>query len=137
MALPLGGDLFTSRQLLALTTLSDLVHEVRDRVERDAIAAGLPNDGRPLREGGSGAAAYAHAVGVYLAFAQDKTAEYGCTIVPWYSKEDRPKGLFARQAIPMVWDFAEVNPLGKIGGSFSASVGIVAGALAGCAARRL
>src|SRR5690242_16414577 len=70
----------------------------------------------------------------YLASAQDKTAEYGCTLVPWYSKEDRPKGLFARQAIPMVWDYAEVNPLCDIGGGFSASVGIVAGALAGCAA---
>ncbi len=126
------GDLFTSRQLVALTTFSDLVQEGRERVLRDALQAGLLSDVKPLRDGGIGATAYAEAVGVYLAFSQDKTCEYGCTIVPWYSKEDRPKGLFARQAIPMVWDFAEVNPLSDIGGSFSKSVEIVAGALSGC-----
>jgi len=126
-------DLFTQRQLVALTTLSDLVCEARERICHDALAAGMPDDPRPLRDGGIGAIAYADALGVYLAFAEDKTAEYGCTIVPWYSKEDRPKGLFARQAIPMVWDYAEVNPLSDIGGSFAASVEIVAGALSGCA----
>ncbi len=115
--------LFTPRQLVALTTFSDLVGEAMERVRRDALAPGRPD-----------ATAYADAVGVYLALAADKTAEYGCTIVPWYTKEDRPKGLFARQAIPMVWDFAEVNPLGDIGGCFSASVRIVAGATEGCAA---
>jgi putative DNA methylase len=127
-------DLFTSRQLVALTTVSDLVAEVISQVRTDALDANLPSDGARLADGGTGAMAYAEGVGVYLAFAQDKAAEYGCTIVPWYSKEDRPKGLFARHAIPMVWDFAEVNPLCDIGGSFSASVGIVAGALAGCVA---
>ncbi|OAI22055.1 hypothetical protein A1351_20690 [Methylosinus sp. R-45379] len=128
------SDLFTDRQLVSLTTFSDLLAEVREHIGQDAIATGFSDDEKPLRDGGVGATAYADAVSVYLASAQDKTAEYGCTIVPWYSKEDRPKGLFARQAIPMVWDYAEVNPLCDIGGSFSASVGIVAGALAGCAA---
>ena len=54
---------------MALTTFSDLVAEARARVERDAIVAGLPDDSTPLREGGTGATAYAEAVGVYLAFA--------------------------------------------------------------------
>ncbi|MEX0683365.1 MAG: DUF1156 domain-containing protein [Dehalococcoidia bacterium] len=125
------GDLFTPRQLVALTTFSDLVGEARERVRDDALAAGLPDDHRGLEAGGTGAQAYADAVGVYLAFGLDKTAEYGCAIVPWYAKEDRPKGLFARQAIPMVWDFAEVNPLTEIGGTFVASSTIVAGALGG------
>ena len=128
------GDLFTSRQLVALTTFSELVGEAHERIRRDAVTAGLPDDPTSLCNGGAGATAYAEAVGVYLALAEDKAAEYGCTIVPWYSKEDRPKGLFARHAIPMVWDYAEVNPLGDIGGTFIASVGIVAGALSGCAA---
>ena len=127
-------DLFTSRQLVALTTLSDLVQEARERVKIDALVAGLPDNGKPLAEGGIGAVAYADAIATLLAFSIDKTAEYGCTIVPWYAKEDRPKGLFARQAIPMVWDYAEVNPLGDIGGGFAGSVKIVAGALDGCAA---
>ena len=60
------GDLFTPRQLVALTTFSDLVQEARERVQRDALAAGLPDDGKPLRDGGTGATAYAEAVAVYL-----------------------------------------------------------------------
>ena len=60
------GNLFTSRQLVALTTFSDLVEEATERVRHDAAAAGLPDDGRPLRDGGAGAAAYAEAVALYL-----------------------------------------------------------------------
>jgi putative DNA methylase len=124
-------DLFTPRQLVALTTLSDLVEQARGRVELDAIRAGKDQDGMRLAAGGRGAAAYADAVATYLAFAIDKASEYGCTLVPWYAREDRPKGLFARQAIPMVWDFAEVNPLGHIGGTLSASIKVVAESLSG------
>lgn len=127
------GDYFTQRQLVALTTFSDLLAELKREVRRDACEAGLADDPTPLRDGGAGSVAYAEALSLYLAFAQDKAAEYGCTLVPWYSKEDRPKGLFARQAIPMVWDFAEVNPLCNIGGSFSTSARIVAGSLEGTA----
>jgi putative DNA methylase len=126
------SDLFTDRQLVALTTFNDLIAEVRERIRRDAVAAGQPDDATPLDTGGTGARAYAEALSVYLVFAADKTAEYGCVLVPWYSKEDRPKGLFSRQAIPMVWDFAEVNPFADIGGTFEGSVKIVAGALDGC-----
>ena len=68
------GDLFTPRQLVALTTFSDLVQEARERVKRDALAAGLPDDGKPLDDGGTGATAYADAVAVYLAFAVDRMA---------------------------------------------------------------
>ena len=68
------ADLFTDRQLVALTTFSDLVGEARERIRLDAVAAGLPDDGVPLREGGTGATAYAEAVGVYLAFAVDRIA---------------------------------------------------------------
>ena len=56
-------DLFTDRQLVALTTFSDLICEARERIRLDAVAAGLPDDGVPLREGGTGADAYAEAVG--------------------------------------------------------------------------
>jgi putative DNA methylase len=107
-------DLFTNRQLVAVCALSDLVREARQRVVADG-----------------GTEAYGDAIAMYLAFAVDKYAEYGCSLVPWYTKEDRPKGVFARQALPMVWDFAEVNPLCDIGGSWIASVGIVAGAIEG------
>jgi len=106
------GDLFTPRQLVALTTFSDLVGEAMALVRRDAIAAGLPDDGQPLRDGGTGATAYAEAVGVYLAFALDKCTDYWNSIATWM-----PRGtvghLFARQAVPMAWDFAEANPFSE------------------------
>jgi len=124
------GDAFTSRQLVALTTFSDLVQEIRDKVLIDASHAGLHLDGIPLAYGGSGATAYADAIATYIAFACDKYAMYGCTLVPWYSKEDRPSMLFSRQAISMVWDFAEVNPFTDIGGSIKQSINIVADSVA-------
>jgi putative DNA methylase len=122
-------DLFTPRQLVALTTFSNLAIEVRDHARLDAEAADCDSGDEPLEVGGKGARAYAEAIATYLAFVIDKVAEYNCTLVPWYTKEDRPKGLFARQAIPMVWDFAEVNPLARIGGTLDASARIVADAI--------
>ena len=51
------ADLFTPRQLVALTTFSDLVSEATERVRCDAAATGLPDDDRPRRDGGTRAAA--------------------------------------------------------------------------------
>ncbi|HOQ40907.1 MAG TPA: DUF1156 domain-containing protein [Smithellaceae bacterium] len=124
------SDLFTSRQLVSLMTFSDLVTEVRTLVKHEAIAAGMADDGRGLESGGNGATAYADAVSVYLAFAVSKTAEYSSSLTVWYALEDRPKGLFARHAIPMVWDYPEQNPLSDIGGSLIKSSEIVADSLA-------
>ena len=106
------GDYFTPRQLVALTTFSDLVGTARRRVHRDA-AAGLPDDCRPLREGGTGAAAYAEAVGLYLAFAVDKAINYGSTICTWDSSKEKIRSTFAKQAIPMAWDFAESDTVSQ------------------------
>jgi putative DNA methylase len=124
------GDLFTPRQLVALTTFCDLIVEVRDRVQKDAIVARMLDDGQGLDEGGVGGRAYAEAVSTYLAFGVSKTAEYSSSLSVWYALEDRPKGLFARQAIPMVWDFPEQNVLGDIGGSLFKSSQIVADSFA-------
>ena len=116
------GDLFTPRQLIALTTFADLVTEARARVERDAIIAGLPDDSTPLRDGGTGATAYAEAVGVYLAFAVDKVADRNSTVCAWASLREHARNTFGRQAIPMVWDFAESNPLSDSSGNFSGGI---------------
>jgi putative DNA methylase len=129
------GELFTDRQLLALTTLCDLVAEVRERVRNDAKVAGMADDGKSLASDGFGVEAYSDAVATYIALSVSKVADYNCSLVPWYTKEDRPGHLFSKQAIPMVWDYAELNPLCDIGGAFSASIKIVAGALDGCYAR--
>ncbi len=116
------GDLFTSRQLVALTTFSDLVPETISRVRSDALTAGLSNDERGLEAGGNGAAAYAEAVGVYLAFARDKMADLCNSLNRWEPVAQCPRQLFGRQAIPMIWDFAEGNPLGSSSGSWEVFV---------------
>jgi putative DNA methylase len=110
------GDLFTPRQLVALTTFSDLVQEARGRVQREADAAGLPDDPRPLRDGGTGVAGYADAVAVYLGFAVSKAADRNTSLCVWEQQMDRLRGTFGRQALPMVWDYAETNPFAGAGG---------------------
>ena len=69
--------------MVALNTFSDLVTEARERVQRDAVTSGIPYDGAPLRDGGTGATAYAEAVGVYLAIAVSKSANIGSSIATW------------------------------------------------------
>ena len=112
-------DLFTPRQLTALTTFSALVAEAQQKAEADAIAAGMADDHLPLRNGGQGAKAYGEAVGVYLAFLVDKLADLGNSLNRWEPIAQCPRQLFARQAIPMVWDHAEANPLSESSGSWS------------------
>lgn len=112
------GDLFTPRQLVALTTFSDLVQEAREKATADAKAAGMPNDGQSLAQGGSGATAYGDAVAVYLAFAVDKGANYWSTLCSWHSGRDTITSTFGRQALPMVWDFAEANVFSDSSGNF-------------------
>jgi putative DNA methylase len=123
------GDLFTDRQLVALTTFSDLVAEAREQVKTDAIAAGPPDDGQPLAKVSAGATAYAEAVSVYLSFLVSKLADKGSSICTWdagpssnrtasgrSARVATVRVTFGRQALPMTWDFAEVN-------FFSESVG--------------
>ena len=111
-------DYFTKRQLVALTTFSALVAEAQKQAEADAIAAGMKTDSDPLSEGGTGAKAYGQAVGVYLAFVIDKMTDYHSSICSWHSSKELIRNTFGRQAIPMVWDFAECNPFCSSSGSF-------------------
>ena len=105
------SDLFTERQLLALTTFSDLVLEARARVLSDALAAGIP-PGDGLESGGDGAEAYADAVATYLSFAVSRLSSTNSALCRWNSatSKESVSDTFARQALPMVWDFAEGNP---------------------------
>ena len=121
------GDLFTSRQLVALTTFSDLVGEAMQQVHRDGIKAGLPADPTPLRDGGTGAAAYAEAVGVYLACGVSRSADFWSNLCIWANqpKNELVAHLFGRQAIPMAWDFGEANPFSESGGNFEKNVSYV------------
>ena len=114
------GDLFTDRQLIALNTFSDLVHEAREQIVADALANGMNPDLTPLRDGGIGAMAYAEAVSVYLGFVVDKCSDYWSSISSWNSSGEKMRNTFGRQAIPMVWDYAEANPYCSSSGNWMA-----------------
>jgi len=116
------GDYFTHRQLVALTSFSDLVQEAIERVKRDALAEGLPDDSKPLSNGGTAVAAYSQAVGVYLAFSIDKAADYWSTICTWHSSKQLIRNTFGRQAIPMTWDYVEANIFSDSSGNVSSGI---------------
>jgi putative DNA methylase len=98
-------ELFTNRQLTALTTFSDLVAEAQTQVETDG-----------------GSREYAQAVGVYLAFAVDKGANYWSTCCAWHTSAEKMMSTFGRQAIPMVWDYTEANPFSNSSGNWSLGI---------------
>lgn len=121
----LFSDLFTNRQLTALTTFSDLVKEAQQKACEDARASDMADDGIGLDDGGTGALAYGQAVGVYLAFVVDKLTDYHSSICSWHSSRELIRNVFGRQAIPMTWDYAEGNPFCASAGSFSNMLGWV------------
>lgn len=111
-------QLFTNRQLTALTTFSQLVKEVQQHVESDALEAGWEDDKIPLNKGGAGALAYSQAISVYLAFLVDKLSDYHSSICSWNTGRDNIRDTFTRQAIAMNWDYAEGNPFSNSSGCF-------------------
>ena len=123
--LPLYGmntfsDIFTNRQLVALTTFSDIALEIRAEIEADALSAGLSDDLTPLRDGGTGAKAYAEAISVYLTMALGRSANYWSSLTPWGG--NFIVQTFGRQALPMVWDFAEANGFSESTGNFLGAI---------------
>lgn len=122
-------QLFTNRQLTALKTFADLVSEAQSIAEHDAEKAGMHNDHIALSEGGIGAHAYGEAIGVYLAFSVSKLTNRASNLCPWKTGVQCPGDVFGRQAIPMVWDYAESNVFGSSGSFSSMYTNVVAGLL--------
>jgi putative DNA methylase len=118
------GDLFTPRQSLFLNTLCEILATSRDRIYDDAVASHMTSDGAGLDSGGSEAKAYSEAIGVYLAFAISRSADRGSSVCSWDSspKMEALRNTFGRQAIPMVWDFAEGNPFSTSSGNWMNNV---------------
>jgi len=116
--------LFTSRQLVALTTLSDLVWEARERIRHDSSQGGQVDDRTPLAEGGIGPSAYADAVATYLGIAASKSADGNSVICSWMPgiKYEVVRTTFSRQALPMTWDYAESNPFAGSSGDYAEQV---------------
>jgi putative DNA methylase len=113
-------QLFTARQLLALSTLCDLLEETTAEVVSDAVHGGIPQNTTPLHAGGDGASAYADATRVYLGLAIGKLADNASSACSWHSgaQHQKMRATFGRQAIPMAWDFAEGNPFSASTGNF-------------------
>lgn len=122
----LFSQLFTERQTVALSTFSELVREVRERVNRDSLPGAMTNDENPLAAGGRGANAYADAVSVYLSLVASSLADRMSTICSWDAGGatwgTKTRSTFSRQAIQMTWDFAEVNPFSSQSGSWGNSL---------------
>lgn len=117
------ASLFTPRQLVALTTFSDLVLETRQKVIADAKAAGMADDGVGLNDGETGVTAYADALVVFLAFCVSRLANRSSSICFWDTDGQKVQQVFARQAIPMTWDFTEGNPFSNSSSNFIGQLG--------------
>jgi putative DNA methylase len=107
--MPTYGSLFTNRQLVALTTFSDLVQEARKKAYQDSIESGVIDDKKYLRDGGAGADAYADAISTYLSLGVSRLSDICNSLCMWENSKAQVRHLFTRQAIPMLWDFAEPN----------------------------
>jgi putative DNA methylase len=116
------SDLFTPRQLLALTTYCGLVTEALERINADAVAAGIPDDQVGLEKSGSSGRAYAEAVSIYLAMALSRLTDICNALCRWETSKTQVRNLFGRQAISMLWDFAENNVFAGAAGDFGVSL---------------
>ena len=121
---PYGMDrfdqLFSARQTVTLTVFSDLVIEVLDQIERDTVAAGMSRDDRRLSDGGNGSRAYADAIATYLGLGVGRSANYWSSQTPWGG--EFIVQTFGRQALQMVWDYAEGNPLSNSTGNWTGAI---------------
>ncbi|MBX7452222.1 DUF1156 domain-containing protein [Mycolicibacterium sp. 3033] len=108
------GDYFSDRQLVALTTFSDLVHEVKERIVSDG-----------------GTEDYAVAISTYLGLVASRLTDYQSTMTTWASNPQMEilRNMFSRQAIAMTWDYAEGNPFADSSGSLTRMLAAVANAI--------
>lgn len=118
-------ELFTDRQLTTLAEYCRQIANIRAEIEEDAISAGLPDDHISLDAGGRGALAYSEAIIVYLSFGLSRLTNIFNAFCRWESSREQALTLFSRQAIPMIWDFAENNPFAKAAGDFTVSLGSI------------
>lgn len=126
--------LFSPRQLIALSTFSDLIKSVEEEVMGDASRSSYwcqRTDPISLEDGGAGARAYSQAISIYLGFALSKLADRGSTLCSWFTARDSTRPTFARQSLAMVWDYAELNTLMEGTGSFLGAVNWTAESIEG------
>jgi putative DNA methylase len=105
------GDAFSSRQLLALVTVARLIREA-------GLACITAN---------SGDVSFGQCVQTILATNLGKLADYGSALSTWSSpaSQETVRNTFSRQAIGMVWDYAEANPFASSSGGWSHNLGFI------------
>jgi putative DNA methylase len=117
------SSLYTPRQMLALTTLHDIIKEFEPRRVSDALAAGMGREVGGIATGGVGAVAYAQLIRSYLHITVSNLADSCCSIARWSPNIPALSSLFARPAIQMKWNYAEGSLFGKGGANFLQKVG--------------
>ena len=115
-------DLFNNRQKVAMYTFANTISEIHDEIRIAAIENGLNNDSIPFVEGGSGATAYADAICLYLACCLGRAADYWNSVTSWESSGEFVAHAFTKHALPMIWDYGEVNPILDGGGSWESAI---------------
>jgi len=95
--------LFTNRQLLALGVFVRAIRRVPDEMKKE----GYPDE-------------WCEAVSEYLGCALNKLADYSSSFCSWHNSGEKLGHTFARFALPIVWDYCEVNPISGSTGSFEA-----------------
>ena len=126
------GDLFTDRQLVALTTFSDLLVDLRQVVKGDGLKQYATDDRIRLRDGGAGLTSYVDTIITYLSLVLGKCLDYWSAFCSWHNGKEIVRNTFSRQAIPMVWDYAEVNPFSSSTGNWIGQVKWVAKVISNC-----
>lgn len=113
--------LFTPRQRVAIDAFCSALDQVRARVQDDALRSGM-QVGTALREGGSGAQAYAEAIGMYLAFVLDRAISRWNTLSIWHPTGEKLEHVFRMQTVQMTWAFTEANPFSEATGGWSGQI---------------
>jgi len=111
-------ELFIDRQLLALTTIVDIINKTTEQIEKDAEYIIKTNENKSLSEGGVGPKAYAEAITTYLSFSFDKLVDWYTINCNWIPRIEGVGHTFSKQAIPASWDFIEINPFSNSVGNF-------------------
>jgi len=105
-------DLFTPRQLLALLTFTAEVHRAYATMLEEGLEPGQ-----------------AAAITTYLGLMLDRLADYNSTICHWHTTGEKIGHTYARQALPMMWHFAELNPFGGAAGNITGALEWILGVL--------
>lgn len=116
------ADLFTSRQLITLTTFADLISEVHKQVYKDIMDLVSSNYSHSFFHDKTTMTTYADAIATYLGLAVSKIANANCSLAVWSPRLEQSTTAFSKFGLQMSWDFSEVNPLAGVTGSFREAI---------------